>query len=67
MFPAPASLLTASGDAILITDSAITTPSSIALSDVYMVCLDIRKFIFYIFVTVFVYLIYKAVSTAFRF
>lgn len=67
MFPTAGSLLIASGDAITVTDSAITTPSSVLLSDIYNVCLDIREFIFYIFLIVLIYIMYKAVSTAFKF
>lgn len=66
MFPTGSSLI-ASGDAIIVSDSAIATPTSIALSDVYLVCLDVRKIIFYIFITILIYIMYKIVRTIFTF
>lgn len=65
MFPTGSSIV-ASGSS-LVTESAVTTPSSIALSDIYLVCLDIRKFIFYIFIVILIVAMYKLLSTAFRF
>lgn len=66
MFPTAGSLV-ASGDAILASEGAIATPSSIALSDIYLICLDIRKFIIYIFIVILIVAMYKLLSTAFRF